>query len=111
MRSDYYYDNDNYFEMIQDARADAAQEQHDKDYKEAQWSFLEYNFVEMLSEYAELQALPFAIEGATFEQVKAHEPFTKWVFEKYADDIEEYMNESYAAEAETDYLRANWHNW
>lgn len=89
-----YYDDD-YAQMVNDARADAAQEQWDNDYAEIKWQCLEEWWSEALAKFAEEQALPFTMETATYEAVKEYEPFTEWFFEKYADDIEEALKEDY----------------
>ena len=112
-----YYDDD-YAQMVNDARADAAQEQWDNDYAEIKWQCLEEWWSEALAKFAEEQPVPFGMEhineplilecvldpetkgskgvwNPTYEAAKNYEPFTEWFFEKYADDIEEALREDY----------------
>ena len=112
-----YYDDD-YADMVNDAKADAAQEEWDNSYADIKWHCLEEWWVEALVKFAEEQPVPFGMEhineplivgwavdpktgyntgvwNPTFEAAKEYEPFTDWFFEKYADDIEEALRESY----------------
>ena len=120
--------DEEYSDMVREAKADAEHERYSEDYQQTEWEFITNCWQELIEEFATTHELPFTLEFPVYpstpysteptpeileerknydtqrdalqQVVLAYEPFTDWVKANKVAEIEESLNEAYANGAE-----------